>query len=47
LVPTGCSLQLGALRETYGPLFVRCDIYRRYARLYLVEIRDTNSAPDL
>ena len=32
-----------ALRETYGPLFVRCDVCGRYARLYLVEIRDTDS----
>jgi hypothetical protein len=27
----------------YGPLFVRCDVCRRYARLYLAEIRDTDS----
>jgi hypothetical protein len=33
----------GALRQTYGPLFVRCDVCGRYARLYLVEIRDTDS----
>ena len=32
----------GALRQTYGPLFVRCDVCRRYARLYLAEIRDTD-----
>ena len=32
----------GALRETFGPLFVRCDVCRRYARLYLAEIRDTD-----
>jgi hypothetical protein len=30
----------GALRQTYGPLFVRCDVCRRYARL--AEIRDTD-----
>jgi hypothetical protein len=30
------------LRQTYGPLFVRCDVCRRYARLYLAEIRDTD-----
>jgi hypothetical protein len=32
----------GALRQTYGPLFVRCDVCRRYARLYLADIRDTD-----
>jgi len=25
-----------------GPLFVRCDVCRRYARLYLADIRDTD-----
>ena len=39
----GVPNSFGALRETYGPLFVRCDVCRRYARLYLVEIRDTDS----
>jgi hypothetical protein len=36
----GVPYSFGALRQTYGPLFVRCDICRRYARLYLAEIRD-------
>ena len=39
----GVPYSFGALRETYGPLFVRCDVCRRYARLYLAEIRDTDS----
>jgi hypothetical protein len=30
------------LRQTYVPLFVRCDVCPRYARLYLAEIRDTD-----
>ena len=38
----GVRYSFGALRKTYGPLFVRCDVCRRYARLYLAEIRDTN-----
>jgi hypothetical protein len=39
----GVPYSFGALRKTYGPLFVRCDVCRRYARLYLAEIRDTDS----
>ena len=38
----GVPYSFGALRQTYGPLFVRCDVCRRYARLYLVAIRDTD-----
>ena len=38
----GVPYSFGALRETFGPLFVRCDVCRRYARLYLAEIRDTD-----
>src|ERR1700737_55625 len=38
----GVPYSFGALRQTYGPLFVRCDVCRRYARLYLAEIRDTD-----
>jgi hypothetical protein len=38
----GVAYSFGALRQTYGPLFVRCDVCRRYARLYLAEIRDTD-----
>src|ERR1700681_1912789 len=38
----GVSYSFGALRQTYGPLFVRCDVCRRYARLYLADIRDTD-----
>jgi hypothetical protein len=30
------------LRQIYGLLFVRCDVCRRYARLYLAEIRNTD-----
>jgi hypothetical protein len=33
----GVPYGFGALREIYGPLFVRCDVCRRYARLYLAE----------
>jgi hypothetical protein len=32
----------GVLRKTFGPLFVSCNVCRRYARLYLAEIRDTD-----
>ena len=39
----GVPYSFGALRQTYGPLFVRCEVCRRYARLYLAEIRDTDS----
>jgi hypothetical protein len=38
----GVPYSFGALLQTYGPLFVRCDVCRRYARLYLAEIRDTD-----
>jgi hypothetical protein len=38
----GVPYSFGALRQTYGPLFVRCDVCRRYARLYLAEIRDAD-----
>jgi hypothetical protein len=31
-----------ALSKTYGPMWLRCDVCRRYARLYLAEIRDTD-----
>jgi hypothetical protein len=39
---SGVPYSFGALRQTFGPLFVRCDVCRRYARLYLAEIRDTD-----
>ena len=39
----GVPYSFGALRKTFGPLFVLCDVCRRYARLYLAEIRDTDS----
>ena len=39
----GVPYSFGALRQTFGPLFVRCDVCRHYARLYLAEIRDTDS----
>ena len=38
----GVPYSFDALRETFGPLFVRCDLCRRYARLYLADIRDTD-----
>jgi hypothetical protein len=38
----GFPYSFGALRQTFGPLFVRCDVCRRYARLYLADIRDTD-----
>jgi len=38
----GVPYSFGALRQTFGPLFVRCDVCRRYARLYLADIRDTD-----
>ena len=31
-----------ALSKTYGQMWLRCDVCRRYARLYLAEIRDTD-----
>jgi hypothetical protein len=34
---TGVPYSYGALRQTFGPLFVRCDVCRRYARLSLVK----------
>ena len=38
----GVPYSFGVLRQTFGPLFVRCDVCRRYARLYLADIRDTD-----
>jgi hypothetical protein len=38
----GVPYSFGALRQTDGPLFVRCDVCRRYARLYLAAIRDAD-----
>ena len=32
----------GALRQTFGPLFVRCDVCRQYARPYLAGTRETD-----
>jgi hypothetical protein len=31
-----------ALRKVFGPLWVRCDVCRRYARLHLGELRDVD-----
>jgi hypothetical protein len=31
-----------ALTKTYGQMWLRCNVCRRYARLYLAEIRDTD-----
>lgn len=30
----------GALRKTFGPLFVRCDVFRRHVQLALGTLRD-------
>jgi hypothetical protein len=38
----GVPYSFDALRKTYEPLFVRSDVCRRYARLHLAEIRDTD-----
>jgi hypothetical protein len=38
----GVPYSFDALRHTFGPLFVRCDICRRYARLNLAEIRNAD-----
>jgi hypothetical protein len=32
----------GALRQTYGPLFVRCDVCRRYAPLSIGGLQDVD-----
>jgi hypothetical protein len=31
-----------ALSKTYGQMWLRCDVCRRFARRYLAEIRDTD-----
>src|SRR5712672_4048076 len=38
----GVPYSFGALRQTYGPLFVRCDICRRYGRLKLAGLHDVD-----
>src|SRR5580693_10790437 len=38
----GVPYSFGALRKTFGPLWVRCDSCRRYARLHLRELRDVD-----
>jgi hypothetical protein len=38
----GVSYSFGVLHQIHGPLFVRCDVCRRYAHLDLAEIRNTN-----
>jgi hypothetical protein len=30
----GVPYSFGALRKTFGPLWIRCDVCRRYARLF-------------
>jgi len=35
----GVPYSFGALRKVFGPLWVRCDVCRRYARLHLGELR--------
>jgi hypothetical protein len=43
----GVPDRFGAWRQTCGLLFVRYDVCRRYAPLYLAEIRDTDYARKL
>ena len=38
----GVPYSFGALRKTFGPLWIRCDVCRRYARLFLRELRDVD-----
>jgi hypothetical protein len=38
----GVPYSFGALRKTFGPLWIRCDVCRRYARLFVRELRDVD-----
>jgi hypothetical protein len=38
----GVPYSFGALRKTFGPHWIRCDVCRRYARLLLRELRDVD-----
>jgi hypothetical protein len=38
----GVPYSFGALLKTFGPLYLRCDVCRRYAPLYLAELRDVD-----
>jgi hypothetical protein len=38
----GVPYSFGALRKVFGPLWVRCDVCRRYARLHIGELRDVD-----
>ena len=38
----GVLSSFGALRKTLGPLWIRCDVCRRYARLFVRELRDVD-----
>jgi hypothetical protein len=38
----GVPYSFGALRKTFGPLWVRCDVCRRYASLPLRDLRDVD-----
>jgi len=38
----GVPYSFGALRKVFGPLWVRCDVCRRYARLHLGQLRDVD-----
>jgi hypothetical protein len=38
----GVPYSFGALRKTFGPLWIRCDVCRRYARLFVREQRDVD-----
>ena len=39
---SGVPYSFGALRKVFGPLWVRCDVCRRYARLHIGELRDVD-----
>jgi hypothetical protein len=38
----GVPYSFGALRKTFGPIYLRCDVCRRYAHLYLAELREVD-----
>ena len=38
----GVPYSFGALRKPFGPLWSRCDVCRRYARLLVRELRDVD-----
>jgi hypothetical protein len=38
----GVPYSFGALRKAFGPLWIRCDGCRRYARLFIRELRNVD-----